>query len=458
MKTVVLTASSTAVVLVAVYLLAVNPQTSVVHFGRNSGGSSLGTPFAKPSAPKPGLRGTWVATDPSNPLLKITLAQDGIMVFTQNGPASWQDTDRGWAVENGPSKQGSGSWSLGRSSTVTLNFGRGGSSTFDYKLSNSDKLVLTLHYQPSAEEKLIHSLTAGNGAVVVHPIVYVREGGSTISEDDEQSTATTPPLPVSSAGPSESLATGTQTEPTGATSSEPPTTAPSQTASTQTSLLCSTIIKDPKPPAHVRDAPNGSVIQSLSNGTPISVSEELNGWLHVTFPTSGWVYAPLTARQCGSMYQGWRVTQNTESSQTPFGPMQWDDSAKNPGDQSEADNSLPSQVAASSAAPQSQVKVVQRYYSLWNQKNFTAMYQLLSARFQQKHPYSTYPHYHSLTDAISVVASTAGVPSDVNVRIHSQDHDDHGNVSQSIFEGSWHLVLQNGEWKLDSEDIHQVQK
>jgi hypothetical protein len=182
----------------------------------------------------------------------------------------------------------------------------------------------------------------------------------------------------------------------------------SQTAAAASSA-CPTIINDPQPPTNVRSAPNGTVLQTLPNGTQVVVSEKREGWLHITSPMDGWVDAPLTTQQCG----------NTDG-QTP------------------------------------QVQLVQQYYALWNQKNYSAMYQLLSAKWQSKHPYSTYPHYHSFTDSISVTASSGASPSDVNVRIHSQDHDEHGNVSQSDFSGTWHLVFENGLWKLETENLKDV--
>jgi len=102
--------------------------------------------------------------------------------------------------------------------------------------------------------------------------------------------------------------------------------------------------------------------------------------------------------------------------------------------------------------------VVRAYYQQWNQKDFAAMYELLSSKFQTLHPYSAYLHAHSFTDSIAVDATpSVASESDINVSIHSVDHDEHGNVSQSDFVGVWHVVRERGAWKLDKEDLHEIQ-
>jgi len=104
----------------------------------------------------------------------------------------------------------------------------------------------------------------------------------------------------------------------------------------------------------------------------------------------------------------------------------------------------------------SAAQVVDRYYLLWNEKDYAGMYDLLSSSFQSKHPWSQYPHYHSYTESISASTVPGNQPQQVLVRIHSRDHDDRGNVSESDFEGSWNLVYERGGWKMDAEDLHEV--
>lgn len=113
-------------------------------------------------------------------------------------------------------------------------------------------------------------------------------------------------------------------------------------------------------------------------------------------------------------------------------------------------------VAAADAGSSSPTQVVQQYYSLWNEKDYAGMYALLSMHFQQLHPYASYPHYHSFTDSITADVTPGATTSDVNFRISSTDHNESGTVSHSAFVGTWHLVWENGGWKLDSQDIHQI--
>jgi hypothetical protein len=108
------------------------------------------------------------------------------------------------------------------------------------------------------------------------------------------------------------------------------------------------------------------------------------------------------------------------------------------------------------SANQSAAAVVQNYYSLWNKRDFASMYALLSKHYQSRLSYATYPKYHSLTDSISVVATPGSTPAEVRIRIHSIDHDGHGNISNSNFEGTWYLVWEDGRWKLNKEDLREI--
>jgi len=70
----------------------------------------------------------------------------------------------------------------------------------------------------------------------------------------------------------------------------------------QASSQCSTTIKDPNPPTNVRSTPNGVAIGSLTNGTAVTVVERNLGWLRISSPMSGWIYASLTTHQCSNSH------------------------------------------------------------------------------------------------------------------------------------------------------------
>ncbi len=116
-------------------------------------------------------------------------------------------------------------------------------------------------------------------------------------------------------------------------------------------------------------------------------------------------------------------------------------------------SSTPASVAQAAASP---IDVVREYYQFWNEKNYAAMYGLLSMHLQQIYPYSTYPHRHSFTDSITVDATTGASPSVVSFNLYSTDHDERGNISHSRFYGTWYLIWEQGAWKLNAQVIHEI--
>jgi hypothetical protein len=69
-------------------------------------------------------------------------------------------------------------------------------------------------------------------------------------------------------------------------------------------MSCQTIIADPNPPLNVRSSPVVSPdnrIGILPNGTPLTIVDENEGWLHISTPLRGWVYKELTVTTCGSL-------------------------------------------------------------------------------------------------------------------------------------------------------------
>jgi hypothetical protein len=65
---------------------------------------------------------------------------------------------------------------------------------------------------------------------------------------------------------------------------------------------CTTYIHDPQPPTNLRDAPQGKVLTTLTDGIALYVDADRDGWLHVTSPAAGWVHESVTTVRCGS---GW---------------------------------------------------------------------------------------------------------------------------------------------------------
>ncbi len=63
---------------------------------------------------------------------------------------------------------------------------------------------------------------------------------------------------------------------------------------------CATFVRDARPPANVRVAPNGSPVRALPNDVELQVDDDRGGWLHITSPAIGWIHESVTVVYGGS--------------------------------------------------------------------------------------------------------------------------------------------------------------
>jgi hypothetical protein len=103
------------------------------------------------------------------------------------------------------------------------------------------------------------------------------------------------------------------------------------------------------------------------------------------------------------------------------------------------------------------IAFVDDYYRLWNDREYGAMYTMLSARMQHKNPYDQYVKYHSMVAHLDVTSTPGYEPDVVNVRIVSRDREKDGSVTENVNEGRWFLTTEYGKLKLDSQDAHTAQ-
>ncbi len=64
---------------------------------------------------------------------------------------------------------------------------------------------------------------------------------------------------------------------------------------------CSTVVSDPQSPLNVRSTPDDTldnVVDTLKDGTPLTVVTEQNGWLQISSPVQGWVSKSRTKTVC----------------------------------------------------------------------------------------------------------------------------------------------------------------
>ena len=120
----------------------------------------------------------------------------------------------------------------------------------------------------------------------------------------------------------------------------------------------------------------------------------------------------------------------------------------------------PAPAAPAAAAPvmdpQASVSFVLTYYRFWNGRDFATMYNMLSNRMQRKHPYGDYVRYHAMVMHIEAQAAATYSPWVVNVRVFSQDREKDGSITQSVNDGQWYLIQENGTLKLDDQKLHEV--
>ncbi|MEA2690487.1 MAG: eukaryotic-like serine/threonine-protein kinase, partial [Candidatus Eremiobacteraeota bacterium] len=100
--------------------------------------------------------------------------------------------------------------------------------------------------------------------------------------------------------------------------------------------------------------------------------------------------------------------------------------------------------------------LISRYYTLWNSGAYATMYDMLSARMRRAHPYDVYAHYHANVVSIGVDVTPTSDPLAFDVRIVSRDREKDGSVTENVSVGTWHLAWENGELKLDAEDIREA--
>lgn len=69
------------------------------------------------------------------------------------------------------------------------------------------------------------------------------------------------------------------------------------------------MVKDPNPPLNVRSGPSTSsqVISQVTNGTPVSVIAEQDGWFKIKSPVNGWVAKNRTDHTCNEKVEQLRL-------------------------------------------------------------------------------------------------------------------------------------------------------
>jgi hypothetical protein len=64
---------------------------------------------------------------------------------------------------------------------------------------------------------------------------------------------------------------------------------------------CTTIATDPTPPLNVRSSPvvaPDNLVDTVNNGTQLTVIDRNQGWLRISSPVAGWVYEDRTVTSC----------------------------------------------------------------------------------------------------------------------------------------------------------------
>ncbi len=62
---------------------------------------------------------------------------------------------------------------------------------------------------------------------------------------------------------------------------------------------CRTIINDPNPPINVREKPNGRILGTLPNQTPVTVKRNEGAWLVIDYNgRDGYIFGKLTEENC----------------------------------------------------------------------------------------------------------------------------------------------------------------
>jgi len=99
------------------------------------------------------------------------------------------------------------------------------------------------------------------------------------------------------------------------------------------------------------------------------------------------------------------------------------------------------------------VQAVEMYYLLWNARRYSRAYAMLSGRYQSRNAYPTWLASHQIVDGISLIDARSGsTRADVEVQILAHDH----GAAAATYKGSWKLVKERGDWKLDTPALIKI--
>jgi hypothetical protein len=102
------------------------------------------------------------------------------------------------------------------------------------------------------------------------------------------------------------------------------------------------------------------------------------------------------------------------------------------------------------------VKTVYQYYTLWNAREFAAMYRMLSERMQRTTLYGQYVRDHARISRLAVTATPGKTPEVVNVDVVSRVSERDASVTEHYSAGHWALKTENGRLKLDEEMTYET--
>lgn len=121
-----------------------------------------------------------------------------------------------------------------------------------------------------------------------------------------------------------------------------------------------------------------------------------------------------------------------------------------------ADAPAPAPASATMSSSAMRMALVTRFYEYWNAKHLSAAYALLSRGYQAQHPFASWSRSHASN--ISISADCSDIPGTTKVRVFISSTDpspNYGSVASS-YSGSWELVYESGQWRLNNPQLTQV--
>jgi hypothetical protein len=115
---------------------------------------------------------------------------------------------------------------------------------------------------------------------------------------------------------------------------------------------------------------------------------------------------------------------------------------------------------SAATGPGDPADAVQAFYGLLNRGDFEDAWNMYNPRYTSTHSFDDWVKGYATTQSVTVLSATTTSQTDatatVNTTVQSVDKQAGGKLLTQQFQGTWNLVLVDGNWKLDTASIKKI--